>query len=179
MTASLGRAALFMKFDASKNTLYIPDLSSPAVLEGIYEGLKLTLKDKQDSKTYQFTVHLLLATDPFDESHESAESSPEDANGELDTEENDREEKTSDDDPDTSEGSHPVPFLKEITQDGILFISFSEEINVASNLTVIENGTVEVKGETKPALQIEIVPGEESDLSKLNMTYHIITQTSK
>ena len=45
VTARLGPAALFMQFDAVRNILSIPSLSSPAVLEGTYEGLKLILQD--------------------------------------------------------------------------------------------------------------------------------------
>jgi len=51
VTASLGATSLFLEFDAAGNVLRIPDLSSPTVLEGTYEGLKLKLQDTHDSTT--------------------------------------------------------------------------------------------------------------------------------
>jgi len=48
-----------MGFDATRNELKIPDLSSPTVLEGFYSNLKLTLHDTQDSQTFVMTVHVL------------------------------------------------------------------------------------------------------------------------
>jgi len=48
VTASLGRTALFVHFDAERNTLSISDLSNSTVLEGSYEDLKVTLNDSYD-----------------------------------------------------------------------------------------------------------------------------------
>jgi len=92
-------------------------------------------------------VHVLPPTNSTEESQDGVENSPESTEEELDADVREREQNGSDSDtPDTTDKTHPVPFIDEITQDGLLSISFSEEINVAANFTLVENGTVEVDG---------------------------------
>jgi len=135
---------MFMDFDAAKNTLNIEDLSSPMVFEGSYSSLKLILKDMHSSQTFEFTLHVLPPTS-------STEDLTEDSTGALEkilnggSEARKGEPKESKD-LETTVGSHPVPYLIDVTQDGVLLISFSEEINIAANFTLIENGTLLIDG---------------------------------
>ena len=82
MTASLGPTALFVHFDAERNTLSISDLSNSTVLEGSYEDLKVTLNDSYDLQTFNFTMHVLPP--PTNSTEEIAESSPNSTNTKQD-----------------------------------------------------------------------------------------------
>jgi len=82
VTASLGPTALFVHFDAERNTLSISDLSNSTVLEGSYEDLKVTLNDSYDLQTFNFTMHVLPP--PTNSTEESAESSPNSTNTKQD-----------------------------------------------------------------------------------------------
>jgi len=72
----------------------------------------------------------------------------------------------------------PKPHVTKIEQDGIVEITFSEPIEIVPNLTIITNGTVEVNGKISPVLELEILPGEDSDPANFNFTFKAVAQTS-
>jgi len=55
---------------------------------------------------------------------------------------------------------------------------FTEEIQAVPNLTMITNGTIEVNAEVRPVLDIEIVPGEDSEQENLGFTWYVVSQTN-
>jgi len=46
-----------------------------------------------------------------------------------------------------------------VDSNGTLTISFSEEMLPVSNLTLLNNGTIEVEGKQEPVIDIRINPG--------------------
>ena len=64
-------------------------------------------------------------------------------------------------------------------QNGLMEISFSEDIQIVPNVTMITNGTVTVDEKVYPVLEIEIVPGEDSDEEMLGYTWRAVSQTNR
>ena len=58
-------------------------------------------------------------------------------------------------------------------------ITFSQDIQVVTNLTMITNGTITVDEEVYPVLDIQIVPGEDSDRGMLGFTWRVVSQTNR
>jgi len=72
----------------------------------------------------------------------------------------------------------PVPYIRRIHQSGWVEIFFSSDIHSVPNLTMIQNGTIEVDGEVFPVFAVEVVPGEDSDTQRLYFTWEVISQTN-
>jgi len=73
------------------------------------------------------------------------------------------------------EKEHPVPRIESIHQVGLIEIAFSSEIQLVPNMTLITNGTIQIKHEDVPVLNVTIEPGEDSDPSKLNFTWRAVS----
>lgn len=72
----------------------------------------------------------------------------------------------------------PVPFISMVTQTGRLRVTFTQPVYTVPNLTIINNGTIELKGKVVPVLDIEIVPGEDSNSEDLLFTWEVVSQTA-
>jgi len=70
----------------------------------------------------------------------------------------------------------PEPYIESIDHTGKAKIRFSSAINTVPNLTMINNGTVEVDGEVYPVLQIDVEPGMDSFIKDLRFEYNVTAQ---
>jgi len=72
----------------------------------------------------------------------------------------------------------PVPHLSKLNQHGYVLLTFSEEIQMVPNLTLINNGTIVKDGKTYPVLEVVVEPGEDSDLENLEFVWNATDQTN-
>jgi len=72
----------------------------------------------------------------------------------------------------------PVPKIKSIDYNGKVVITFDREVKLYE-LDQIVNKTVEIDGKTLPALQVEVLPGEWSNVADLNMTWNATEKTDR
>lgn len=77
------------------------------------------------------------------------------------------------------EGFAPVPFISKISFDGIVEISFSVDVYIVPNVTILNNGTIEIDEEVYPVLQIEVESGGITDQKRLNFTWEVVKQTAR
>ena len=73
----------------------------------------------------------------------------------------------------------PVPYLAGIEQSGVVVVSFSEDMRIVPDLTMITNGTVSVDGVRRPVFDVEIIPGVDSDPSQLSFGWSVVEMTSR
>jgi len=73
----------------------------------------------------------------------------------------------------------PEAFITKLGQDGGIRLSFSEDIFVVPDLTMITNGTVVINAVEHRVLLIEIDPGEDSDPAYLLFDWEAIAQTER
>jgi len=71
----------------------------------------------------------------------------------------------------------PRPYISKVYNRGRLELTFSEEIEPVANLTMINNGTIEIDGKVYPVLEVEVKPGLDSDPEELKFTWEVVAQT--
>ena len=53
-------------------------------------------------------------------------------------------------------------------------MAFSEDVHIVPELSMIKDGTISIGDVELPVLQIEVMPGEDSDPNKLNFDWELI-----
>ena len=71
----------------------------------------------------------------------------------------------------------PVPSLNYIEQTGVVTVTFSQDVHIVPELSMIKDGTINIDDVELPVLQIEVKPGEDSDPSKLSFEWQLIDMT--
>jgi len=87
---------------------------------------------------------------------------------------NAEKDRKSDENPD-----YPVPYVKSVSATGRIEIGFSTELVVAPNIDMINNSKIKIGSVERPVLEVELVPGPDSDPETLKMTYKVTLQKEK
>jgi hypothetical protein len=66
-------------------------------------------------------------------------------------------------------GNPPAAWIRKITSDGFVFITFNSTMKVPSHPEQLENTTVSIDYKDYPALDVRIIPGVQSFTENLKM----------
>ena len=61
-----------------------------------------------------------------------------------------------------------MPYLYQISQKGVVTITFNTDMQIPPNLKMYESATIQNNGVEKPVVSVDVLPGSESDPSKLS-----------
>ena len=181
---SLGGAVIFAKYDKDFSVISIHDLSSDQVLTGSF-NMTITLDDSRHTSSY--TIQLIVLPVPVGLPGTTATG----GSGPTSAAAAEREtikallnsfrskilEKRSRLSNNKEIFLPPRPHISKVYNRGRLEITFSEEIEPVANLTMINNGTIEIEGKVYPVLEVEVKPGLDSDPEELKFTWEVVAQT--
>jgi len=147
----------FLQYDSATQEVYITRDKASKLVPGESYSFKVYLSDANMTIDYTFYLNVANMTTGFEI---------------LIANELLVEEETS------SLATGPVPKIKSIDYKGTVLITFDREVTLYE-LQEIVNRTIEIDGQTLPALQVEVLPGEWSNFADLSMTWNATEMTSR
>ena len=80
---------------------------------------------------------------------------------------------------DAQNAKAPIPTMSIVKQTGLVIVQFSEDMHIIPSLNMVKDGRLKVNGEEQPVFKVEVLPGEDSDLTKLNFSWHTVEMTKR